>query len=133
MVRFEALELTLELVESLAPLLVRIERRNRNLADQLRRACTSVASCLAEGSRRTGKDRAYQFRVAEGSAAEVHVQLRLVVALRMIPAEELAAPIALADRVIGMCYGLTRGARTKAAPPAEVATQDGEGEGEFAD
>ena len=48
------------------------------LTSQLRRASTSVGSCLAEGfSRRTTKDKAHFYTMAQGSLTEVQDQLLL--------------------------------------------------------
>jgi four helix bundle protein len=106
--RFEALETAIELATAVAPHLRRLERRDKSLVDQLRRAVTSVASCLAEGNRRVGKDRLHLFRIAEGSAAEVHSQLRIGVALGTLAEDEARPSVELADRVVAMCFGLTR-------------------------
>jgi four helix bundle protein len=72
---FECYEIALELVRGLAGVLVQLERRDRDLARQARRAATSVPLNLAEGNRRVGKDRLHHFRVAAGSAAEVRAVL----------------------------------------------------------
>jgi four helix bundle protein len=106
--RFDALETALELATALGPPLRKLEQRDKSLCDQLRRAVTSVASCLAEGGRRVGKDRLHLFRVAEGSAAEVHTQLRIAVALGTLAEDDARLAIELSDRVVAMCYGLTR-------------------------
>jgi four helix bundle protein len=106
--RFHALESAIELASVIAPHIKRLERREKSLAEQLRRAVTSAASCLAEGNRRVGKDRIHLFRTAEGSAAEVHTQLRIAVALGAIGNDDAKAAIELADRVAAMCFGLTR-------------------------
>ena len=48
----------------------RFPRTEANLKDQAQRSADSVVLNLAEGCNRTGKDRLYHFRVAQGSAAE---------------------------------------------------------------
>jgi four helix bundle protein len=73
--RFEAYEVALELVAALRPVLVQLGRRDRDLADQMRRAAASVVLNLAEGARRTGRDRLHFYRIAAGSAAEVRAAL----------------------------------------------------------
>jgi hypothetical protein len=55
--RFEAYEVALELVAALGPVATTIAERDSSLSSQLRRAVASVPLCLAEGARRTGKDR----------------------------------------------------------------------------
>jgi len=62
---------------ALRPLLDPINRRDPDLCRQMRRAASSVAMCLDEGSQRTGRDRFHLYRVAAGSAAEVRTALAL--------------------------------------------------------
>lgn len=45
---FQAMELSLELVEALVPLMPRIKQRDKALEDQLRRAASSIGLNLAE-------------------------------------------------------------------------------------
>ena len=59
--KFVALELALELIMSLRALQAQIRRRDGNLANQLVKAASSVAANVAEGNRRTGKDRLHLF------------------------------------------------------------------------
>ncbi len=74
---FDALEVALQLASALRSSLEKLKQHDRNLADQARRATTSVALCLSEGRRRAGKDRLHLFRVADGSAAEVRTALQV--------------------------------------------------------
>ena len=105
--RFEAYEVALELAAALAPALTSLARRDSSLASQLRRAAASVPLCLAEGARRTGKDRLHLYRVAAGSAAEVRAALAVARAWSFATAAQLAAPEALLDRVLAMLWRLT--------------------------
>jgi four helix bundle protein len=56
----------------------------RSLADQVVRSASSVPANLAEGQGRSGKDRAYHWRIAYGSAREVDSHLQLLVGARAI-------------------------------------------------
>ena len=47
----------LGLVSALRPVLGELAKSDRNLADQLRRAASSVVLNIAEGNRRAGRDR----------------------------------------------------------------------------
>ena len=73
---FDAYDRSLELLRELVPVLQRLAAVDGDLAGQARRAATSVALNVAEGNRRTLKDRRNRFRIALGSAAEVASCLR---------------------------------------------------------
>jgi four helix bundle protein len=75
--RFEAYEVALELAEALGPVMATLSRRDVSLTSQMRRATASVALCLAEGARRSGKHRLHLYRIAAGSAAAVRAALSL--------------------------------------------------------
>jgi len=107
MAYFEALQLALKLAEALGPLLVRLQQHDRDLASQIRRAATSVASGLSEGSGRTGKDRQHLYRISAGSAAEVKIQLQLAITWGTLDAASTSAALALADRVVAITWRLT--------------------------
>ena len=66
--RFEALELSLVALGSLRPVVKKIVACDPPEADQIRRSASSTARNLAEGRRRSGKDRRHHFRMASGSA-----------------------------------------------------------------
>jgi four helix bundle protein len=95
----------LGLVSALRTVLGELTKADRSLADQLRRAASSVVLNIAEGNRRAGKDRAHFFRIAAGSAAEVRAALDVARAWGTIgPAP--AAEVEL-DRVLAMLWRLT--------------------------
>jgi len=107
--RFEAYEVALELAGALRPGLDQLARRDRDLADQMRRAAASVVLNLAEGARRTGRDRLHFYRIAAGGAAEVRAALAVAIAwgnLAAVPAVDV-----LLDRVLAMLWRLTNGPR----------------------
>ena len=108
MAQFEALSLALELAQQLGQLLVRIQQHDRDMTNQLRRAATSIPSCLSEGSQRTGKDRLQLYRISAGSAAEVKVQIQLAVAWGYVEPQHAEPVLALADRMVAITWRLTR-------------------------
>ena len=77
------------------------------MADQIKRAATSAPSCLSEGSQRNGQDRLHLYRVAAGSAAEVHTQLQLAVAWRYVGEERAKRALQLAERTVAITWRLT--------------------------
>jgi len=62
---------TLDVIRRLRPLLVVIERKDRDLGRQLRRCSASCAPNLGEGSYSRGRNRAAKYHVALGSAREM--------------------------------------------------------------
>ncbi len=75
--RFEALELSLVAIRALRPVVKKMATCDPSETDQIQRAAASAARNLAEGRRRSGKDRRHHFRMASGSAAEVITCLRI--------------------------------------------------------
>ena len=105
---FLVYDLSLEVVREIRPLLWKIRRADLDLYRQLRRAASSTPLNLAEGNRRVGKDRAYHFRVAAGSADETRAVLDVAAAWGDLD-DGIVEPIRRRiDRILGMIYGLTR-------------------------
>ena len=95
----------LGLVAGLRPVLGELAKADRSLADQMRRAASSVVLNIAEGNRRAGRDRLQFFRIAAGSAAEVRAALDVARAWGMVGAATAAE--AELDRVLAMLWRLT--------------------------
>ncbi|HSL19397.1 MAG TPA: four helix bundle protein [Methylomirabilota bacterium] len=87
-------------------LVSRLPAHLRSLADQVVRSASSVAANLAEGQGRFGKDRAYHWRVAYGSAREVDTHLRLLVGAGAIDGSRALVAISLFDEVRAMTWRL---------------------------
>ena len=106
--RFEALEVSFELVRSLRRPVESLRRKHPELFRQLRDAATSVTLNLAEGRRRRGSDRTHLWRVAAGSADEVYAALRLGVAWGHLGESSIQSSLALVDRLQAMLWPLTQ-------------------------
>ena len=99
----------LEMVEALQPLVVRIKRRDRSLADQLARAASSVVLNVAEANYSDPGNKRSRLFTASGSAGEVRAAVKVAVAWGYCTNAEAAAAQQLLDRVIAMLWKLTRG------------------------
>jgi four helix bundle protein len=99
---FQVLEVAIEAIEVLAPVVARIRRCDRELGDQIRASLSSVALNAAEGNRSQGGHRIARFSSAAGSNAESRAALRVAVAWGYVEAREIAAGEARLDRVAAM-------------------------------
>src|SRR6187399_1198425 len=102
-------ELSFELVAALRPLIPRIKRHDRSLADQLVRAASSVALNIGEAELSDPGNRRARFFTAAGSANESLAALKVAVSWGYFPKKEAEPAEALLRRVIGMLWKLTRG------------------------
>lgn len=101
-------ELSFELVTLLRPLIGTIQRQDRSLADQLRRAASSVALNIAESDYSDPGNKRARLFTAAGSAGETRAALRLAVAWGYCPVDRSREAEALTDRIIAMLWRLTR-------------------------
>jgi len=85
----------LDTVRTMRGMLTAIERRDPDLARQLRRAASSVVLNLAEGSGSFGGVRTQRYRTALGSARETLACLRVAEAFGYVE----AMPPAVLDRM----------------------------------
>jgi four helix bundle protein len=97
---------TLDVVRGVQPLIQQIKREDPNLADQLRRAVTSVPLNVSEGSYSQGKNCRARFFNALGSAGEVRACLDVAEAMGYVEAIEGGLRDRL-DHVIATLYRLT--------------------------
>ena len=75
----------LQTINQLTPAIRVIERRDRDLGKQVRRAAASVALNVAEGEYSRGGNQAARFHSALGSARETLACLEVAVALEYLP------------------------------------------------
>ena len=106
MAQLIAYDLSLQLVRTLAPVIGCIERRDKDLARQLRRAASSISLNLAEGSHSDPGNRRARFFTAAGSAKETQAALQVAIAWGYLDAGDVSH---LADRVVAVTYRLSRG------------------------
>ena len=102
---FIAYEVSLEVISSLRAVVPLIERHDRDLADQLKRAASSVVLNLAEGNRLTKGNRPKHFSIAHGSANEVKAALQTAIAWGRI--EDASGSLAKLDRLLALLWRLT--------------------------
>ncbi len=81
MKNFRVYQDSLVLAKQVAPMIAAIKRQDNNLADQLRRALTSVPLNLAEGAGQTGGHRKQRYLTAMGSLREIEACLQVAEAL----------------------------------------------------
>jgi four helix bundle protein len=105
-VRFQALDVAIEAIAVLRPLVERIRRFDRELGEQLRSALSSVALNLAEGNRSQGGHRIARLSTAAGSCGESRAALRVAIAWGYVRATECEPGEALLDRVAAMLHRL---------------------------
>ena len=102
-------ELSLELIETLRPLMPRIKQRDKSLADQIQRSASSIALNLGEAELSDPGNRRARFFTAAGSAGETLTAVRVAIAWRYFAAKDAETAVALLGRIIAMLWKLTRG------------------------
>lgn len=107
--RFIALDVSYRLIEALARVVPAIQKHDRDLADQIRRAASSVSLNLAEGQRSLKGNRQRHYSIAHGSANEVKAGLFVAKAWGWVGSSDEA--LAILDRLLALLWRLThRGA-----------------------
>ena len=116
-----AYEVAVELVRELAPIVKTLQQHDSNLADQMKRAATSVVLNLGEGQKRLAGNKRRAYEIAHGEAREVLACLDCASAWGYLAD---CAPIrARLDRLLALCWGWTH-ARHAAKPSANVRASD---------
>ena len=101
--------LSIQLIETLRPLVGRIKARDKSLADQLTRAASSVALNIAEAQHSDPGNRRARLFTAAGSASESLMALRVASAWGYLGVEDGHAAGALLDRILAILWRMTRG------------------------
>jgi len=100
-----AYEVSVQLVGSLREIVPLVERSDRDLADQMRRAASSVVLNIAEGQRSAKGNKHKHYAIAHGSANEVKAALDVAVAWGWLA--DASAPRAILDRLLALLWRLT--------------------------
>jgi four helix bundle protein len=101
----------LDSIALMRPLAERIARRDRSLAQQLRRSASSMVLNIGEAERSDpGTERSRLFSAA-GSANETRTALQVALAWGYIDQAHVAHVEQKLDRVVATLYKLTRGTR----------------------
>jgi four helix bundle protein len=86
--------------------------KDYSFRDQMQRAVISIASNIAEGSERGGKDFVRFLRIASGSAAELRTQVYIAQRLGRLPNENAKQIINETKEIAMMLVGLARSLKT---------------------
>ena len=105
---FAVLELALDVIGRLRPVLELIRARDRDLADQLRRSASSIALNLAESNGSDSGNRRARLRTALGSTQETRAALRVAQAWGYLGASQVTVLERDLDRVAAMTFRLVQ-------------------------
>ena len=99
---------SLEIARELPPLIAKVQRRDRKLADQLRRAAQSVVLNIAEGRGNKDGNAQMRFATACGSAKEVRAALSIASEWGYIEATKATHLDERLDQVCAITWCLSR-------------------------
>jgi four helix bundle protein len=109
---FITYEVAKQLIVELRDLLPSIQRVDEELADQARRAASSVLLNLAEGQRFTNGNKLRHYEIAQGSANEIRGALDAAEGWGYI--DHAPEARALLDRLLALLWKLTRSPKLQA-------------------
>jgi four helix bundle protein len=84
------------------------ESRDFALRDQMQRAAVSIASNIAEGAERGGKDFVRFLNIARGSAAELRTQCYIAAKIGILSAEQMTPLVTELKAISKMLTGLAQ-------------------------
>ena len=97
-----------EIVRELPPLIAQVQRRDRKLADQLKRAAQSVVLNIAEGRGNKDGNAELRFATACGSAKETRAALYLASEWGYVDARRITELDKRLDEVCAITWVLSR-------------------------
>ncbi len=94
--------------------------------EQIGSAAVSIASNIAEGSERGGKDFLRFLRIASGSAAELRTQIYIAEGIGKLPPDEATAIVNETKEIAKMITGLSKSIKRKLhhPPPPNIPPKD---------
>jgi four helix bundle protein len=107
-IRYEVLERVLSVVSLSRPLVAAIQRKDRDLASQVRRALSSVGLNCAEAFGSESGNSRLRFESARGSLYEAQAGLRIAIAWGYFTEEQATPALCAIDELGGRVYGLSR-------------------------
>jgi four helix bundle protein len=99
--------LSFQVIEALRSVVPKVKRRDRGLADQLRRAASSVALNIAEADLSDPGNQRERFFTAAGSANETLAALKVAVAWGYLESGDAETASALLQRILPMLWKLS--------------------------
>ena len=99
-------DVSLKVVEEVCRLAGRVQQHDKDLARQMRRACSSVPLNMQEGMYSRGGNRTARFHDAMGSARETMACLHVCVAARYVEREAVIGTLEHIDHVVAGLYRL---------------------------
>ncbi len=101
------------------------ECRDHALRDQMQRAGVSIASNIAEGAERGGRDFIRFLSIARGSSAELRTQVYIAAKIGLIDKATLGGLVSELKGVSKMLTGLAKALQSKARQPKRKPEPDG--------
>ena len=101
-------ELSIQLIETLRPLVGRVKGRDKSLADQLTRAASSVALNIGEAQHSDAGNRRARLFTAAGSASESLIAVRVAVAWGYLDPKDVKGAMGLLDRILAILWRMRR-------------------------
>lgn len=89
------------------------DSRDYGLKDQMQRAAVSIASNIAEGSERGGKDFVRFLRIASGSSAELRTQFYIANRIGIVSNEDTKSNVDELNEISRMLAGLMKSIRSQ--------------------